>query len=179
MRRSPFLIFPALSNRDATGLLILTFFAPCPVARLAAWPGWKSHFIFSQGRFLWNESTAAWTPSSCCMNDESICAASRVSGKRHVRSPSARRCDVRARYRMGSGPAPALATTEPQNGWLGKIVSHLPHISWSWSTYSPKKGITNVGRPYFRPHARVPAPPWCTTAETCWKSHSWGQSPMK
>lgn len=42
---------------------------------------------------------------------------------------------------IGSGPAPALCTISPQNGW------------------SPKKGTIMVGFPNNRPMAVVPAPP--------------------
>jgi hypothetical protein len=45
-------------------------------------------------------------------------------------------------------------------------------------TYSPKNGTMMVGQALRNPQAVVPAPPWCTTIDTCWKSHSCGQSSM-
>mmetsp|Transcript_27890 Transcript_27890/g.66412 ORF Transcript_27890/g.66412 Transcript_27890/m.66412 type:complete len:216 (-) Transcript_27890:732-1379(-) len=104
------------------------------------------HIIESLGRLNQKCSRALMTPPSAFILAARAIADSFISAFVSVFSFSTSISTVKSFTGQGFGPTPARRTTSP-------------HMNWS-----PKKGQTNVGRPYRSPAAVVPAPPWCITA---------------
>lgn len=109
---------------------------------------------------LWKLSTPESSPASWLMLAASSVALCWVSTSKAFNIAAESLSAVSCLWGMGAGPAPAFMTIEPQNCW------------------SPKNGITTVGLPHATPIAVVPAPPWCTTHDTCLNSQSCGQLPI-
>lgn len=84
--------------------------------QVAGWSCKISHFNLSKGRFLWNESTAVFTPDSARILNAISCAALEASGVIQKDIAWASLSLLRSLYGIGEGPAPAVATILPQNG---------------------------------------------------------------
>lgn len=143
--------------------------------QVAAYCGSASHAMSSTGRFRCRDSTALSTPVSTRILEDTCWAARLASSSRQYRRASTRRSALSFLCGIGLDPAPTDATIPPQKGWLEAKRRQKGFECSSGQfqeTHSPKNGTMIVGRALTRPHAVVPAPPWCTTTDTRLKSHS-------